>query len=154
MTTISLADWSRSPEIMIGAREHKRLTVAALTEIGDSSDCMDFLLHELDRARIVDDDMLPPDVIRIGSIVRFKPIPGEEQTVKLVMPGDETLAGSYRMSATSLTGAALLGLKPGDLMSWLSPDGEMHRIKVLKVANSGSSGGAPSPSPDPGPSAA
>lgn len=151
MTTISLADWSRSPEIVIGAKEHKRLTIAAMTEIGDSSDCMDFLLHELDRATIVDDDLLPPDVVRIGSIVRFKPMPGEEQTVKLVMPGDESLPGNYRLSATSLTGAALLGLKPGDLMSWLSPDGVTHRIKVLKVANapSGSGGGY-----DPGPSAA
>jgi Transcription elongation factor len=151
MTTISLADWSHAPEIIVGAREHKRLTIAALTEVGESTDCMDFLLHELDRARIVDDDLLPPDVVRIGSIVRFKPIPGEEQTVKLVMPGDETLVGSYRLSATSLTGAALLGLRPGDLMSWVSPDGASHRIKVLKVANSGH---APSESPDPGPSAA
>jgi len=149
LTTISLADWSRSPEIVIGEKEHKRLTIAAMTEIGDSSDCMDFLMHELDRARIVDDAQLPPDVVRIGSVVRFKPMPGEEQTVKLVMPGDESLPGNYRLSATSLTGAALLGLRPGDLMSWLSPDGVSHRIKVLKVANTPNHWGN-----DPGPSAA
>ncbi|MBJ3786283.1 GreA/GreB family elongation factor [Devosia sediminis] len=151
MTTISLADWSRSPEIMIGAKEHKRLTIAALTEIGDRGDSTDFLLHELDRARIVDDSLLPPDRIRVGSIVRFKPIPGKEQTIKLVMPGDENLPGNYRLSATSLTGAALLGLRPGDLMSWLSPDGVTHRIKVLKVANTAT---APDGGDDPGPSAA
>ncbi len=149
MTTISLADWGQSPEIIIGQKEHKKLTIAAMTDIGDSSDRIDFLLYELDRARIVEDTALPPDVVRIGSIVRYKPVPGEERTVKLVMPGDEHLPGGYRLSVTSSHGAALLGLRPDHVMSWLDADGVTHRIKVLKVANTPARDGE-----DPGPSAA
>lgn len=135
MTTISLSDWSQSPEILIGQREHKKLTIAAMTDIGDSTDRIDFLLYELDRARIVADAALPPDVVRIGSIVRYKPMPGEERTIKLVMPGDDGLIGDYRLSVTSAHGAALLGLRPDHLMTWIDGDGVTQRIKVLKVAN-------------------
>lgn len=149
MTTISLSDWSQSPEILVGEAEHKRLVVAALTDIGDSTDRIDFLLYELDRAKLVRDTLLPPDVVRIGSIVRFKPIPGAERTVKLVMPGEEHLPGDYRLSVTSALGAALLGLRPDHVMTWLDPDGATHRVKVLKVANT-----MPRTNDDPGPSAA
>lgn len=148
MTTTSISDLSQSPEIVVGQLEHRRLTVAALTEIGDGTDRMDFLLYELDRARIVADIALPPDVVRIGSIVRYQPMPGMERTIKLVMPGDETLAGDYRMSVTSEHGAALLGLRPGHVMTWLGAGGAIHRLKVLKVANT------PPHGSDPGPSAA
>lgn len=149
MTTISLADWSQSPEIIVGEKEHRALTIAALTDIGDSTDRIDFLLYELDRARIVADAALPPDVVRIGSIVRYKPLGGEERTVKLVMPGGEHLPGNYRLSVTSAHGAALLGLRSGHPMSWLDADGNSNGLKVLKVANP-----LPRPGEGPEPSAA
>lgn len=146
MTTISLVDWAPSPEIVLGAEDHRRLTLAALTDIGQSAERMDFLLYELDRARIVEDALLPPDVVRIGSVVRYKPVGGEERTVKLVLPEHVDGSGDYRLSVTALHGAALLGLRPGHVMSWLEPDGTMHRLKVLRVANP-SSGGDPNPGP-------
>ncbi len=155
MTTISLSEWTQSPDIVIGEEEHRRLTVAALTDIGQSAERMDFLLYELDRTRIVKDGLLPSDVVRIGSVVRYKPIPGEERTVKLVMPEHVDRSGSYRLSVTSSHGAALLGLRPDHVMSWLETDGTMQRLKVLKVANTpaGVEAGTDD-DPDPGPFAA
>lgn len=147
MTTISLADWAQSPDIVVGASEHRRLTAAALTDVGPDADRIDFLLAELDRARIVEDGLMPPDVIRLGSIVRYKLLPGEEQTIKLVLPESSSATESYRLSVTSLHGAALLGLRPGDVMSWFDADCKAHRLKVLKVAN-------PPADDRPGPSAA
>lgn len=147
MTTISLADWGQSPDIMIGENEHRRLAVAAMTDIGQTGERMDFLLYELDRARLVPDNMLPNDVVRIGSIVRYLSLGGAETTVKLVMPEDVSAPGAYRISVTSMDGAALLGLRPGNVMSWLDPEGTTRRIRVLRVANPGNDD-------DPGPSAA
>src|SRR5690606_39128223 len=109
MTTISLADWGQSPEIIVGEKEHQQVTVAALTSVGQSSDRTDFLLYELDRAKVVPDSMLPGDVVRLGSVVRYKPFPGEERTIKLVMPDDAEEAGAYRISVTSSGGPARLG---------------------------------------------
>ena len=147
MTTMSLSDWGQSPQILIGEHEHRLLTATALTEIGANAERMDFLLYELDRAQIVRDALLPPDIVRIGSIVRYKPLPGEEHTIKLVMPQDAEQPGAYLLPVTSVHGSALLGLRPGHVMAWLEPDGKMQRLKVLQVTN-------PPPADDPGPSAA
>ncbi|MBB4053443.1 regulator of nucleoside diphosphate kinase [Devosia subaequoris] len=148
MTTISLAEWTASPEIVIGEAEHKRLTVVALTDLGERGDNTDFLLYELDRARTVPDAALPPDVVRIGSIIRYQPVPGPERMAKLVMPERETHADGYRLSVTSEHGAALIGTRPGHVMTWIGLDGEVRRLAVINVANA-----LPPPS-GPGPHAA
>lgn len=136
MTTISLAHWDQSsPEIIIGENERRRVTVAALTDVVHRSDHMDFLLYELDRARVVPDTQVPPDVVRLGSMVRYRCAPDEERTIKLVMPSEIELPGNYRLAVTSAHGAALLGLKAGAAMTWLDPDGATQRIEVLQVAN-------------------
>jgi len=145
MTTITLADWTNSPELVVGEREHRLVTIAAMTEVDQSAEQMDFLLYELDRAKVVEDHQLPPDVVRIGSIVRYRAFPDEERTVKLVLPDGSGEEKAYRLSVTSRHGAALLGLRAGQMMSWVGPDGVAHRIKVLKVANT-PTGDAPGPS--------
>ncbi len=135
MTTLSLKDWSQSPEIMVGAREHRRLTTAALIDVEQDSDQVDFLLYELDRAQIVEDALLPADVVRIGSIARYRATSGEERTIKLVLPENIGGMAAYRMSVTSKDGAALLGLRPGQILAWVDAEGGAHSVEVLKVAN-------------------
>ncbi|KQX35772.1 hypothetical protein ASD04_13455 [Devosia sp. Root436] len=147
MTTISLSDWGQSPQILVGESEHRLLTATALTNIGADAERTDFLLYELDRAQIVRDALLPHDVVRIGSIVHYRPMPGDERIVKLVIPENDEAAGAYRLTVTSVHGAALLGLRPGHIMTWLDPDGTTQRLKVLQVTN-------PLPGDDPGPIAA
>lgn len=136
MTTLSLKDWSQSPEIMVGAREHRRLTTAALIDVEQDSDQVDFLLYELDRAKIVEDSMLPADIVRIGSIARYRATSGQEHTIKLVLPEHVGgMSAAYRMSVTSKDGAALLGLRPGQILAWVDAEGGAHSVEVLKVAN-------------------
>ena len=136
MTTITLADWLQSPEIIIGEKDHRRLTTAALTDITNHADEIDFLLYELDRATVVDDGALPAEVVRLNSIVRYKSDGGAERTVKLVLPDDYLRDNTFRLPATSMHGAALLGLRPGQVRSWLRPDGGAERVEVVSVANS------------------
>ncbi len=145
MTTISLADWGQSPPIVVGKDELRQVTIAALTDVGTTS--ADFLLFELDRAKIVPDGMVPPDVVRLGSIVRYKAVPGDERTIKLVLPSDAEPSGNYRLSVTSSHGSALIGLQAGAAMSWIDADGKVQRLKVLGVINLGAAD-------DPGPDAA
>lgn len=133
MTTISLADWGQSPPIIVGQDERRQVTIAALTDIGTTS--ADFLLYELDRAKVVPDRMVPSDVVRLGSVVRYKETPGEERIIKLVLPSDAEPAGSYRLSVTSSPGAALLGLKAGATMTWIDGGGAVRRLKLLTVVN-------------------
>ena len=133
MTTISLADCVQSPEIVVGEGEKHALTVAALTEVASTAEQIDYLLYELDRAKVVPDAQLPPDVVRIGSIVRYVAgVYGGERTVKLVLP-EAADAGVYRIAATSEHGAALLGLRPGQSIRWLDRSGSMQHLQVLDV---------------------
>jgi regulator of nucleoside diphosphate kinase len=145
MTTISL-DWIASPEIVVGKTEHHRLTVVALTHVGERGNA-DLLLYELDRARIIPDGMVPSDVVRIGSIVRYAPVPGVERIAKLVIPDDATGSAGYSLAVTSEHGAALLGTRPGQQMSWLDRNGEVRRLRIIAVVNE-------DPDDDPGPLAA
>jgi regulator of nucleoside diphosphate kinase len=135
MTTIALADWVQSPEIFIGASEQKRLTTAALTDVTHHADEVDFLLYELDRATVVEDAALPLDVVRLNSIVRYRAKNGNERTVKLVLPDDHRRDASFRLAATSMHGAALIGLRPGQVLSWIGPDGSADQVEVVQVAN-------------------
>ena len=139
MTALSLSDWTASPEIIIGEADHRMLTIAALTEIGEHRDHTDFLLYELDRARIVDDAELPPDVVRIGSIVRYRCNGSGERTVKLAMPRDVAPSSAYRLSVTSSHGAALVGARPDQVMTWMDPSGNLQQLTLLAVTNFGNS---------------
>lgn len=65
-------DPARSPVVMIGRADHRRLTRAALIDTSSDADRIDFLLYELDRAQVVEDDLLPSDIVRLGSIVRTR----------------------------------------------------------------------------------
>jgi regulator of nucleoside diphosphate kinase len=144
MTTIWLADCMQSPEILVGEREKHALTVAALTEVASTAEQIDYLLYELDRARVIPDAQLPSDVVRIGSIVRYAAgADKEERTVKLVMPEDVD-AGAYRIAATSEHGAALLGLRPGQTISWLDRTGATQQLQVLDVTMLPGASSAPS----------
>ena len=136
MTAISPAGFDQSsPEIIIGENERRRVTVAAMTDVAHGGDHTDFLLYELDRARVVPDTQVPRDVVRLGSMVRYRYAPDHERTIKLVMPSEVELPGNYRLAVTSAHGAALLGLKAGAVMTWLDPNGATQRIEVLQVAN-------------------
>ncbi len=133
--TITATAEHRSPAILVGEKEHRRLTIAALTDVTSHAEEVDFLLYELDRAQVVDDRTLPSDIVRLNSIVRFRGESGEERTVKLVLPDDTFLDERFRLSVTSRHGAALLGLLPSQALSWLEPDGSKGRVEVISVAN-------------------
>jgi len=129
--------YCRSPDILVGEKERRRLVTAALLDLSNDADLIDFLLYELDRARVVADEELPGDVVRLGSIVRYRSMGSDERTIKLVVPDENGSIGDqqYRLSVTSRHGAALLGLRPGQGLSWLSPEGMPDRVETIRVAN-------------------
>jgi regulator of nucleoside diphosphate kinase len=86
---------------------------------------------ELDRAVVL--DALPPDVVAIGSRVRFEDVrAGTVRDVVLVYPSAAD-ASAGRISVLAPIGAALLGLSVGDVIAWPLPDGREVRIRILSV---------------------
>jgi regulator of nucleoside diphosphate kinase len=90
------------------------------------------------KARIVDPSLVPPDCVTMNSHVRLRyEETGESRVVRLawsrqsrpVVDVDENIEA---VSILSPVGAALLGSRVGDVISWEAPAGRMHGT-VLEV---------------------
>lgn len=92
------------------------------------------LAGELQAARVVEQDKLPSDVVRLNSEVKLR-LEGEtrEIKVKLVMP-DRADIKQNKISVFAPMGSALIGYQEGDTISWEVPVGP-KKIEVLEVIN-------------------
>jgi regulator of nucleoside diphosphate kinase len=132
MTTISMADFDLSPAITLGHADHRQLIVLAMAGIGHTAEDADGLLYELERAQVVPDGAVPDDVVRMGSFIRFRTDGGNEREVELVYPADADIAAG-RVSVLTPVGTALLGLRSGQSITWLTRDGRKQLLTVLGV---------------------
>lgn len=146
MTTISLADFNLSPDIIVGHGDHRSLLGLAMAGRGHTTGDSDGLLYELERARVVEDDSVPPDVVRMGSAVRYMAGGGAERVVTLVYPKDADIQNG-RISVLTPVGTALLGLRTGQSITWVTRDGRKQVLTVKSVT-------PPAEDDDPGPVAA
>ena len=132
MTTISLSDFSLSPDIILASSEHRLLLRLAMGGTGHTADDADDLLYELERATVVPDQFLPSDTVRMGSTVSFRTAEGEQKAVELVLPIDADIAEG-KISVLTPIGTALLGLRTGQSISWRTRDGRKQALTVLQV---------------------
>ena len=126
-------DWLMStlPRIILSRFDHKRLE-QLLDLVGERPD-LDALRAELDRAEIVEPEMVPPTVVTMNSVVRFEDVDsGKETEVTLVFPGTAEIA-SYKVSVFAPIGSALLGLSIGDTIDWPLPKGRTRRLRVTAI---------------------
>ena len=90
------------------------------------------LAAELERARIVEPDDLPADVITIHTRVQVLDlVSGERRELTLVLPR-ESDASAGRISVLAPLGTALLGYRTGDEVEWLMPGG-LRRLLIESV---------------------
>lgn len=127
----------RKPTIRISRTDHQRLSALADTAAARNPDISEALLAELDRARIVGDEALPADTVRMGSTVTFASDVGDTKTITLVFPGKADIAEG-KVSILTPVGTALIGLSEGQSIAWTARDGRLHELSVLAV-------GRPSP---------
>jgi regulator of nucleoside diphosphate kinase len=126
----------RKPAIALTRSDHERLTRLAESFVSRNASLADQLLDELERARIVDDNKLRADVVRMGSTLRFTTDAGEDRTVTLVFP-DEADIAEGRVSILTPVGIALVGLSSGQSIDWTARDGRNRRLTVESVEPSG-----------------
>lgn len=92
-------------------------------------DYLALLEKELERARVVDPEKIPGDVVTMNSVVRIRDLEsGEETTYTLVFPADARIEEN-RISVLSAIGTALIGYRVGDTIEWKVPSG-LKRLKV------------------------
>lgn len=120
------------PAIRVTRSDHDRLSRLAESYSARNPDIADQLLAELDRARIVEDERITSDVVRMGSRLRFTTDAGEDRAVTLVFPGEADIAEG-KISILTPIGAALIGLSAGQSIDWTARDGRVHRLTVENV---------------------
>jgi regulator of nucleoside diphosphate kinase len=122
----------RKPAITTSRSDHERLTRLAESVTGHNAALADQLLDELDRARIVDDNRLRADAVRMGSTLRFTTDAGEDRTVTLVFPSEADIEQG-RISILTPIGIALIGLSAGQSIDWTARDGKSRRLTIESV---------------------
>ena len=89
--------------------------------------------EELGRARVVEAEAMPADVVTMNSTVTcVDEVSGESHTLTLVFPRDADVA-AHKVSVLAPVGAALLGLSVGQRIDWQGPHGKLLRVRVERV---------------------
>lgn len=88
---------------------------------------------ELDRASIINDNEVPDDLVTMNSKVKFLNIQeNKEMTISLVYPSDANFAEG-KISVLASLGSAIIGLRVGQEINWMFPDGKTRTLKILEV---------------------
>lgn len=88
---------------------------------------------ELDRARIISDLEVPPDLVTMNSKVKFLNVQeSREMVVTLVYPSEANFAEG-KISVLASLGSALLGLRVDQEINWMFPDGKTRTLRILSV---------------------
>ena len=119
------------PKIILGAHDYARLTGLAMAALDRQPDTAEELLSEIERATIVEPDAVPPDVVRMGSVVDYRTDQGDKR-VTVVFPAEADIAAG-KISVLTPIGTALIGLSKGQSISWTARDGRSHRLTILSV---------------------
>ena len=122
------------PDIQLTRRDFGRLDQLTATRAGGGSlRVVDFLVRELSRAQIVDADRIGADLVTMHAEVLFRDEEtGRERVVTLVYPGEHA-AHDGALAVLTPLGAALIGLKEGQSISFETADGRSRRISVVRV---------------------
>ncbi len=121
------------PAIQIRETDAERISNLAMEAEDRLPQVAELLLDEINRATIVEDSRLPQNVVALQSTVKFvDEASGIERTLQLVYPQHADIAAG-RISILSLVGAGLLGLKPGQSISWPDRAGKQRALRIMEV---------------------
>ncbi len=127
---------AKQTEIYITEPDHERLTklidIAREREGDANRKHIDSLEEELERAEVVQQKEIPPDVVTMRSTVRLKDMDtGEEMTYQLTFP-TEANYDEGKISVLAPIGTAMLGYRRGDVIEWEVPSG-VRRLRVEEI---------------------
>lgn len=124
---------SQQPQIVINADDLSHIEGLAEGAFGRNPALADRLLEELGRARIVEADEMPQDVIGIGSRVTYRDEATKQtRRVTLVYPENADITRDM-ISVMTPIGVALLGLAEGAAFHWDTRDDERRMLTVIRV---------------------
>lgn len=123
---------AQKPNITISSLDADRLD-ALLDGIEQHLPVHDALVEELARADIVSPEDMPPNIVTMNSMVKFKDVnSGKTFSLTLIYPHGDASQGDT-VSILAPVGSALLGLSEGDTIQWPKPGGGMLSVEIVAV---------------------
>ncbi|WP_413557850.1 nucleoside diphosphate kinase regulator [Bdellovibrio sp. HCB209] len=120
----------QNPSLVISREDYQK--ISTLLSVAQT-DIADLLEEELGRAELVEAAEIPKDTVSMNDKVSFVDLDsGKEQEVTLVYPLDADINGN-KVSILAPVGAALIGLKVGQIIHWPLGSDKVKRIKVIAV---------------------
>ncbi|MCX5834436.1 MAG: nucleoside diphosphate kinase regulator [Deltaproteobacteria bacterium] len=121
------------PPITISSTDLDRIESVLDSSSSKRLPALDQLREELDRAKIVEPENMPPGVITMNSSARcVDEKSNKEYHFTLVYPSDANV-DQNRVSILSPMGSAMLGLAEGQSIEWELPGGRQLKLRVLEV---------------------
>jgi len=128
---------SGRPQLIIDKRLYSRLIALAERARARSPELAARLLEEVERAELRAPGDMPEDAVTLGSEVTFRR-DSRTQTVCIVAP-EEADIDRRRISVVTPVGAALLGLRVGQRITWEMPDKRVVELEIVAVRQQGAS---------------
>ncbi|ADO73401.1 Transcription elongation factor [Stigmatella aurantiaca DW4/3-1] len=122
------------PSLQITAEDMIRLRAVVERHLeGTKAAAAEQLELELDRARVVRQEQIPPDIVTMRSRVLFEDLDtGRRREASLVYPEEANIDQS-RVSILAPVGLAVLGLQVGDIIEWPLPNERLGKLRILEV---------------------
>lgn len=92
------------------------------------------LQMELKKAKLVNKDDFPEDVVRLNSRVSIRAEGDEEQMELMLVTPDKADIKEKKISIMAPIGTALIGFRQGQLVKWQVPAGQ-KTFTIVKVIN-------------------
>ena len=122
--------------IYITRPDYERLTklieLAREREGEANREYLNRLEEELERAEVVEQKEIPPDVITMRSTVSLRDLDTSEKAIYWLAFPAEANYDEGKISVLAPVGTAMLGYRRGDVIEWEVPSG-VRRLKVEKV---------------------
>ena len=94
----------------------------------------DELVSELKKAKLVNNDDFPPDVVRLNSKVKIKAEGKRDMLELMLVVPDKADIKQRKISIMAPIVTALLGLRKGQVFKWQVPSGK-KKFTIIEVAN-------------------
>lgn len=88
---------------------------------------------ELERASVLTDAEVPKDLITMNSTLRYLNVQDEKEVVMTLVYPKDANSSQGKISILAPLGSALIGLKVGQEINWMFPDGKTRTLRILEV---------------------
>ncbi|GKW48588.1 nucleoside diphosphate kinase regulator [Halomonas sp. NCCP-2165] len=121
---------SSRPAIIINRLDAERLQ--RLIDAASDKDLpvAESLEEELTRGEVIDPEDIPEDVVSMNSQVQFTDLIRDRQMIRTLVYPHALAATEDGLSVMAPIGAALLGLRIGDIIDWPLPDGSEIKLRI------------------------